>query len=208
MRSCAMRKAEAVVGGLPAESAQPAEGQRRHSSSEACAVNSGSCSVRSTRAVSGSHVRAPRGPRARTSSRSTLSARLAPLPSRTLTLPSRSRSTTVPSRHRPRGRLRQRTRSPADSPSAASSGRGDAATGSARLGVAVGLDHDPEASTPTSNHGACSLDAHGDLSLRAAGMPSLAAASSREACSSPSPRRDRPAGDLPALRLYTERRLE
>jgi hypothetical protein len=36
------------------------------------------------------------------------------------------------------------TRSPAHSPSAASSGRGGAASGSARLGVGVGLDRDPE----------------------------------------------------------------
>ena len=67
------------------------------------------------------------------------------------------------SRHRPPGRLRQRTRSPADSPSATSSGRGGAAIGSVRIGDGVGLNRDPEASTPTSNHGACSVDAHGDM---------------------------------------------
>jgi hypothetical protein len=68
--------------------------------------------VRATRTVIGSQVLAPRGPRVRTSSRSTVSDRLAPLPSRTPSLPSRSRPTTVPSRHRPPRRSRQRTRSP------------------------------------------------------------------------------------------------
>jgi hypothetical protein len=83
--------------------------------------------VRAARTVSGSQVLAPRGPRVRTSSRSTLSDR-APLRSRTPTLPSRSRPTTVPSRHRPPGRSRQRTRSPGVKPRAASSGRRGVAT--------------------------------------------------------------------------------
>jgi hypothetical protein len=51
--------------------------------------------VRAARTVSGSQVLASRGPRVRTSSRSTVGDRLAPLRSRTPTLPSRSRSTTV-----------------------------------------------------------------------------------------------------------------
>ena len=189
MRSCGMRTADAVIG--------RAACRERHSPMRSappllvrilCGEQQELLGTPNPR-VSGSHVRAPRGPRVRTSSRSTLSARFAPLPSRTPTLPSRSRSTTVPhATARPAGCASGRARRPtARVPPAADAGALPLCQfGSATESVSTAILRHPHKHQIM---GACFVDAHGDL-VPAGGQHDLpAAASSREACSLPAPTR-------------------